>query len=84
MKKFFNIERVYQFEWNDLRALTMIMNVAFVMLFGFSASWFGLSIAVFGIIKDFTNHNRHCNDIIMHFSSVILNIYFLTLMYKTT
>lgn len=84
MKKFFNIERVYQFEWNDLRALTMIMNVAFVMLFGFSASWFGLSIAVFGIIKDFTNRNRHCNDIIMHFSSVILNIYFLTLMYKTT
>lgn len=83
MKKFFNIKRVYQFEWNDLRALTMIMNVVFVMLFGFSASWFGLSIAVFGIIKDLTNYNRHCNDIIMHFSSVILNIYFLTLMYKT-
>lgn len=82
MKKFFNIERVYQFEWNDLRALTMIMNVVFVMLFGFSASWFGLGIAAVGIIKDFTNPQRHFNDVMMHIASVVLNCYFLSLMYR--
>ena len=82
MKNFFNIETAYKFEWNDLRALTMILNVLFVMIFGFSASWFGLSIAIFGIIKDCTNENRHLNEILMHAAGVVLNCYFLTLMYK--
>jgi hypothetical protein len=82
MKNFFNIETEYRFEWNDLRALTMILNVIFVMIFGFSASWFGLAIAVVGIIKDLTNPQRHCNDILMHVAGVVLNCYFLSLMYR--
>jgi hypothetical protein len=82
MKNFFNIETAYRFEWNDLRALTMILNVIFVMIFGFSASWFGLAIAVVGIIKDLTNPQRHCNDILMHVAGVVLNCYFLSLMYR--
>jgi len=82
MKNFFNIETAYRFEWNDLRALTMILNVIFVMIFGFSASWFGLAIAVVGIIKDLTNPQRHCNDVMMHVASVVLNCYFLSLMYR--
>lgn len=82
MRNFFNIETAYRFEWNDLRALTMILNVIFVMIFGFSASWFGLTIAVVGIIKDLTNPQRHCNDIMMHAASVVLNCYFLSLMYR--
>lgn len=82
MKNFFNIETAYKFEWNDLRALTMILNVLFVIIFGFSASWFGLSIAIFGIIKDCTNKNRHINDMLMHGASILLNCYFLSLMYK--
>ena len=82
MRKFFNVEIAYWFEWNDLRALTMILNVIFVMIFGFSASWFGLTIAVVGIIKDITNKNRHVNDMLMHVASVVLNCYFLSLMYR--
>ena len=82
MKRFFNVETAYRFEWNDLRALGMIFNVALVMLFGFSASWFGLGIAAIGIIKDLTNSQRHCNDIMMHVASVVLNCYFLSLMYR--
>lgn len=82
MKNFFNIEHKYKFEMNDIRALTMIMNVVLVMLVGFSASWFGLAIAVFGIIKDITNKERHINDMAMHCASALLNCYFLSLMYK--
>ena len=81
MKNFFNIETAYHFEWNDFRAFTMILNVVLVMLFGFTASWFGLTIAAVGIIKDLTNKNRHVNDILMHVAGVILNCYFLHLMY---
>ena len=82
MKRFFNLATPYRFEWNDLRAFTMVMNVALVMLFGFTASWFGLAVAVFGIVKDLINKDRHINDIAMHLSGVILNCYFLSLMYK--
>ena len=79
--KFFNIKGKYKFEWNDLRALAMIVNVVLIMTFGLSISWFGLGIAVFGLVKDLTS-DRHINGILMHIASMILNIYFLILLYK--
>ena len=81
VKKFFNIESGYKFEMNDLRAVIQMVNVALIMMFGLSVSWFGLALAVFGLIKDFTT-DRHINSILMHTSGAILNIYFLTLLYK--
>ena len=81
IKRFFNIETAYKFEMNDLRAVIQILNVALIMMFGLSVSWFGLALAVFGLIKDFTT-DRHINSILMHTASGILNIYFLTLLYK--
>lgn len=81
MTKFFNITSPYHFEWNDLRAGAMLLNVLFVMLFGFSASWFGLFIAVFGIVKDLTDKDRRVNGLMMHLAGVVLNCYFLHLMY---
>lgn len=81
MKAFFGITEPYRFEWNDLRAGIQILNVVLIMIYGLSVSWFGLAIALFGVVKDLTNR-RHINDILMHLSSVILNIYFLTLLYK--
>ena len=81
MKEFFGITESYKFEWNDLRAGIQILNVVLIMMFGLSVSWFGLMIALFGVVKDLTNR-RHINDLLMHFSSVVLNIYFLTLLYK--
>ena len=80
VKKFFNIESAYKFEMNDIRAVIQIVNVALIMMFGLSVSWFGLALAVFGLIKDFTT-DRHINSIAMHTASATLNIYFLTLLY---
>ena len=46
MRKFFKIERPYEFEMNDLRAGIQIINVALIILFGLSVSWFGLTVAL--------------------------------------
>ena len=81
IKRFFNIETAYKFEMNDLRAVIQILNVALIMMFGLSVSWFGLALAVFGLVKDFTT-DRHINSILMHTASGVLNIYFLSLLYR--
>lgn len=81
IKKVFGIEEKYRFEWNDLRAGITIINVILIMLFGLQVSWFGLAIAIFGVCKDITQH-RHINDVLMHCSSVALNVYFLLLLYR--
>lgn len=80
IKKFFNIETSYQFEMNDIRALIQVVNVVLIMMFGLKVSWFGLALAMFGLIKDFTT-DRHINSIVMHTASAVLNIYFLSLLY---
>ncbi len=80
IKEFFNIDGKYKFEMNDLRAVIQVINVALIMMFGLSVSWFGLALAVFGLIKDFTT-DRHINSIVMHLVGAVLNIYFLTLLY---
>ncbi len=83
MRKFLNITEKFRFEENDLRALIQIVNVALIMMFGLSISWFGLSVAVIGLIKDVRNPNRHLNDFLMHGATAILNIYFLILLYNS-
>ena len=80
IKNFFNITESYKFEWNELRAGITILNVVLVMIFGLSISWFGLAVAVIGLIKDFTT-DRRISGIMMHFATMSLNIYFLTLLY---
>lgn len=68
----------YKFEWNDLRALTTVMNVILIMIYGLSISWFGLALAGLGIIKDVTDKDFKWNSFIMHFANAVLNIFFLT------
>ena len=80
VKRFFRIEAPYKFEMNDLRAVIQIVNVVLIMIFGLSISWFGLAVAVAGLIKDFI-HDRHINGILMHLASIVLNLYFLKLLY---
>ena len=67
----------YKFEWNDLRAVTTLVNVTLIMIYGLSISWFGLALAVLGIIKDITDKDFKWNSFIMHLSNAILNIFFL-------
>lgn len=80
MKQFFRIETPYKFEWNDLRCLITIINVVLIMIFGLSIAWFGLAVALIGVIKDLTI-DRHINGLLMHLASVALNAYFLILLY---
>lgn len=79
IKQFFKIEKRYTFEWNDLRAVIQLINVVLIMLFGLQVSWFGLAVAVFGLIKDLTS-DRHINGIAMHLASIVLNVYFISLL----
>ena len=58
LKKFFNIESPYKFEWNDLRCFITVINVVLIMTYGLSISWFGLAVAIVGIIKDLTKDRR--------------------------
>jgi hypothetical protein len=80
IKNFFGIETAYKFEMNDLRCLIQVINVALIMVFGLSVAWFGLAVAICGLIKDFLT-DRHINRIVMHLASAILNLYFLKLLY---
>lgn len=80
IKDFFRIETKYTFEMNDLRAVIQIINVVLIMIYGLSIAWFGLAIAVAGLIKDFTT-DRHINGIAMHTANIVLNLYFLNLLY---
>lgn len=67
----------YKFEWNDLRAVTTLINVVLIMIYGLSISWFGLALAILGIIKDVTDKDFRWNGFIMHLSNAILNVFFL-------
>lgn len=81
MKKFFNITENYKFDIGDLRALTMVLNVILIMTIGLSSSWFGLTLAVLGLVRDFYDPNRRINGMVNHLASAVLNIYFLILFY---
>ena len=80
MKNFFRIESGYKFEWNDLRCFITVVNVILIMRYGLSIAWFGLGVAVIGVIKDLTT-DRRINGLIMHLANVSLNIYFLLIYY---
>lgn len=76
MKKFFRIEEGYKFEWNDLRCFITIINVILIMMYGLSIAWFGLAVALIGIVKDLTTDHR-VNGLLMHLANLALNVYFL-------
>ena len=80
IKRFFNIEGNYKFEWNDFRCLLTVANVLLIMTVGFQVAWFGLAISILGFIKDMTmKTDRRVNSTIMHLSTIILNGYFVWL-----
>lgn len=81
MKKFFNINTAYQFEWNDLMCFATVINVILIIIYGLFISWLGLFIAIVGIVRDLTI-DRKINGLLMHLSTASLNIYFLLLFYK--
>jgi len=80
MKKFFGIDSKYEFEWNDLRAFITVINTVLIMIYGLSIAWFGLAVAVIGVVKDLMVDHR-INGLVMHMANVVLNIYFLAMLY---
>lgn len=79
MKKltnFFKVNEPYRFEWNDLRCFVTIINVILIMIYGLSIAWFGLAVALVGIVKDLTV-DRRVNGLLMHLANAVLNIYFI-------
>lgn len=80
IKEFFNITEPYKFEMNDIRAIIQVINVALIIMYGLSVAWFGLALAIFGLIKDLTT-DRHINSIVMHLAGAVLNINFLIMLY---
>ena len=80
MKEFFRVNEPYRFEWNDLRAFITVINVVLIMIYGLSIAWFGLAIALIGVVKDLTV-DRRINGLIMHLANVALNVYFLVVLY---
>lgn len=81
MKKFFRISKGYVFEWNDLRCFITVVNVVLILMYGLSIAWFGLAVAVLGIVKDLTI-DRRINGLLMHIANLILNVYFLLIYYE--
>lgn len=79
IKRFFKIEQNYTFEWNDLRTLITVLNVILIMRYGLVIAWFGLVVAILGIIKESLG-NRHINCLISYIATIILNLYFISLL----
>ena len=69
----------YKFEWNDLRSFITVINVILIMIYGLSISWFGLIVALIGIVKDVTIDKKWIG-FIMHLANVVLNLYFISLL----
>lgn len=79
MKEFFKLDKPYKFEYNDVRALLTVLNVALVIFFGVSIAWIGLTIALVGVVKDL-RIDRRINGLVMHSATAALNIYLLTIL----
>lgn len=63
-------------EWNDLRCILTLINAILIIFYDKSIAWFGIFIAFLGIMKDITL-DRKLNGAVMHFTTLLLNIYFL-------
>lgn len=63
-------------EWNDLRCILTLINAILIIFYDKSIALFGIFIAFLGIMKDITL-DRKINGVVMHFTTLLLNIYFL-------
>ena len=83
VKHYWHLDEGYKFEWNDIRALITIVNVILVISFGLTIAWFGLAVAVLGVVKDCTI-DRKISGLVMHLANIGLNIYFLFCLFSTS
>lgn len=70
----------FKLEFNDIRAVITVVNVVLIMAFGLSIAWFGLAVAILGLLKDIVI-DRKINGSVMHLANTALNVYFLLMFY---
>ena len=80
IKQFFEIEKPYTFDYNDLRCGITLVNVILIMIFGLSIAWFGLIVSILGTVRDLFCVPHRVNSTIMHATNILLNAYFVSLM----
>lgn len=73
-------DKKFKLEFNDIRAVITVVNVVLIMAFGLSIAWFGLAVAVLGLLKDIII-DRKINGSVMHLANIALNVYFLLMFY---
>ena len=73
-------DKKFKLEFNDIRALITVINVVLIMVFGLFIAWFGLAVAVLGLLKDIII-DKKINGSVMHLANIILNVYFLLMFY---
>ena len=81
MRDYFELNKPYHFEMNDIFGLANFINTILIILFGLVASWFGLAICIACIIDDIIEVRRF-NLIFLHLSIAVLNTYFLLTLYN--
>ena len=77
MKKFFQLDKPYKFEINDIRAILSIINLWSIVGKNRIMIFVCVLLAGFGVINDVA-FNRRLNGLIIHFSSLLINISALT------
>ena len=80
VRTFFEIDRPYTFDYNDIRCCITLVNVILIMTFGLSIAWFGLIISILGTVRDLFYSPHRVNSTIMHATNILLNAYFVSLM----
>lgn len=80
MKKLFELNTPYQFDINDIWCVLTMVQVILIIKCGLMISWFGLGLAVAGIVQDFLKTHR-INGVFTHLAMVALNTYFLLIYY---
>ena len=81
LKNYFNLTTPYRFEWNDWVGGANALNLFLVVKFGLVASWFGLIVNLACVLYDIIAIRR-INLTVLHFSVVLLNAYFLGVLYN--
>lgn len=78
-KNFFNITQSYVFDYNDIRCVLTLFNVTMIVIFGLSVAYIGLTIAIFGTVRDMIITDRKLNSTIIHATNIILYLFLINL-----
>lgn len=80
MIQYFKLNHPYEFDINDILCGLAVLCSILTIYFGLVISWLGLGVALFNVGYDCIVIKR-LNLLSLHLSLVVLNIYFLRMLY---